>query len=334
MSKLSISIVEALANLSSPVSGAELARRLNVSRTAIWKNIEQLRHDGYPIAGTTRIGYRLISDNILNSSKISQILTTWHIDDPDLLVTLDETESTNAYARNLGAEGEKAGFAVMARSQRGGRGRNGRTFLSEKDKGLYLSVLLRPQWDPSETACLTAYTAVVTAEILEEMLMLDDRKIGIKWVNDLYLDGKKIAGILTEGAWNMEMGHLDYVVVGIGINLYRTSFPPEIASIASDIETLTGKQLSVNTLASRLIPALRSFSPALAKGLLSNYKSRSVLIGRSVNIYPTQKESSAPVSHGVVENIGDDFSLIVRTDEGELRELRSGEVTLHDPSKI
>ena len=134
------------------------------------------------------------------------------------------------------------------------------------------------------------------------------------------------------------------VAIGAVCALYRGLRPflrveagaslPEIASIASDIETLTGKQLSVNTLASRLIPALRSFSPALAKGLLSNYKSRSVLIGRSVNIYPTQKESSAPVSHGVVENIGDDFSLIVRTDEGELRELRSGEVTLHDPSKI
>ena len=200
------------------VSGEEISASLGVTRAAVWKQINALREGGYAIPGDPRNGYRLLSEGErgYEVSLLRAFAGTGR-----RVVFFRETGSTNADLYALADAGATAGTLVVAETQTGGKGRRGRRFSSPAG-GVYFSLLLRPTLPLSEAAGLTGAVAVAVARVLERETGLS---VGIKWVNDLYLNGKKAVGILSEAVADLETGLPRFVVVGVGINL-RGTLPP------------------------------------------------------------------------------------------------------------
>ena len=217
-------------NSGESISGAQAAAALSVSRAAVWKAIEELRREGYRISAVTNRGYCLAEgSDVLSPQGIGAHLR--HRQLIPLLRTYSSLESTNLTAKQLAVAGAPHGTAVAASAQTAGRGRLGRSFFSPKDAGVYLSVILRPQpfdgaapisglRSTEDAMLMTTAASVAAARAIEAV---SGRQVQIKWVNDLYLDGKKICGILTEGVTSFESGTIESIVIGIGINC----FPPE-----------------------------------------------------------------------------------------------------------
>lgn len=214
---------------SAPVSGEALSRTLGVSRAAIWKAMETLRQEGYTISSAPRRGYWLeASPDRLSPGELARPGRRVGRE----LVCLDTVDSTNNEVKRRAVDQIPDGLAVVAGAQTGGRGRRGRSFVSPEGKGLYLSVLLRPEGTLETVSALTAWSAVAVCDAVEQLCGV---RPGIKWPNDVILDGRKLCGILTELELEAETAALRYVVVGIGINLSQEAadFGPEVAPVAS-----------------------------------------------------------------------------------------------------
>jgi BirA family biotin operon repressor/biotin-[acetyl-CoA-carboxylase] ligase len=210
------------------VSGGVLAKELNVTRAAVWKAIRALIEAGHEIEGRTGLGYRLApGSGVLSVPALAGLLDAGH-----RAIVYEELPSTNTEAKRLAAEGAPAGTVIAARTQTAGKGRRGRTFFSPGDTGVYFSVIYRPCVSAAESGHLTMAAAVAVAGAVRD---LTDRPAGIKWVNDVLLDGKKICGILTECNLNGETGFVDSAVVGIGINLTTVDFPDSFAHKAGSL---------------------------------------------------------------------------------------------------
>ena len=197
------------------LSGEEIARRLGVSRNAVWKAIKALQAGGYPIQAVPNRGYCLAaSSDVLSESGIRQYLTP-EAQSLDLRV-YDSVDSTNLVLRKLANEGAAEGTVVIAAEQSGGRGRKGRNFYSPQGTGVYVSLLLKPQIAPDDATLITTTAAVAVCDAVEA---LSGEPATIKWVNDVFMRGKKICGILTEGSFDMESGQFEYAILGTGINV-------------------------------------------------------------------------------------------------------------------
>ncbi len=235
----------------------------------------------------------------------------------------EETDSTNNRAREFAENSDiDAKTAVfIAKSQSAGRGRRGRRFISAGGTGLYMSILIPA---PSITDTLTAYIAVKCAEAIES---LTGAEVGIKWVNDLYLGEKKLAGILTEGIVSADTGKIKYAIIGIGINTFKTNFPIELKSIATDIESETGKKISQNTLAAMIFRSVTEDIYELGtKNLVEKYRSRSILKKEDVlTVHPTGSGEAYTASF---VRIGDNAQLEVMDENGKSISLSSGEVSI------
>ncbi|MBE6777863.1 MAG: biotin--[acetyl-CoA-carboxylase] ligase [Ruminococcaceae bacterium] len=231
------------------------------------------------------------------------------------MTVLPVTGSTNDRCRQLAAQGAPEGTVVVAAAQTAGRGRRGRLFLSPEG-GVYLSMLLRPQpgWDPGQ---ITAMAAVAAARAVESVC---HAKVGIKWVNDLYLGGKKLCGILTEGVPDAH-GHLLYAVVGIGINV--DTVPPEVAAIATSL-TAEGYTVDRAVLTAALLDEWeRLYTTGDTREVLEESRRRSVVLGRTVTVTRGDERFSARAIR-----INDQGHLLVETAAGETVTLFSGEVSL------
>lgn len=214
------------------VSGAQLARELGVTRNSVWKAVNALRREGYHIDATTNRGYALShEDDLLSASGIRRFLPA----DAPLLPTVRKSlDSTNAEALRRAVDGAPEGTVIVAEEQTAGRGRRGRSFFSPAGTGIYLSILVRPALAAERAHLLTCSAAVAVAEAIEACAGVD---ASIKWVNDVYCRGKKVAGILTEGSFDLEGGVLQHAVVGIGVNVRppHAGFPAEIAERAGAV---------------------------------------------------------------------------------------------------
>lgn len=203
-----------------------------------------------------------------------------------------EINSTNTRAKELAAAG-KRNICVTADYQTGGRGRMGRQFFSPEGSGLYFSLLISPTVKGEDGALLTTFAAVAVAEVLEE---LTGGETAIKWVNDVYMNGKKICGILTEGSVDYETGRFAYAVIGIGINLGKTAFPEELASIASDVERETGVSLSRDTVLQTLLAKFDRMEEALETGaFMETYRKKCFVLGREVTVLRGTERFAAKV---------------------------------------
>ena len=303
------------------VSGEELASGLSLSRTAVWKAVEQLRGDGWRIESGPRRGYRLsCSNDVLSSEGIRQYLKSKDLD----LRYLRSVGSTNTVLKNLAAEGLPEGTALVAGEQTQGRGRMGRSFYSPGGSGLYMSLLLRPTLPASEATGITACAAVAVAETLEQ---LSGRPTQIKWVNDIWMEGKKVCGILTEASIDCESGRVHDAVVGIGINVRAPEggFPEDLEQIAGAVFPEQGIPDLRCQVAAGVLDRLWSRYRAMPEeDCFSAYRARSLVLGKDVDLLTP---GQAPIKARVLD-LARDYSLLVRLESGEQRQIRSGEIRI------
>lgn len=302
------------------LSGSDLARRLGVSRSAIWKAIEALRADGYCIEAATNRGYRLCgAPDALNIPEIAR----WRHDGEigREIEIHDEIVSTNTRAKELAMHGAPHGMAVLARRQLSGRGRFGRSFYSPKGSGLYISFILRPQMNADRAVMITSMAAVAVARAIERVA---DVRASIKWVNDVYIGNKKVCGILCEAGLDFESGQMQYVVAGIGVNVGRMDFPAELAPIATSISNECNAEIPRSRFCGELINEMNALYPQLESGaFMQENRSRSNVIGRE--IFVLRGNDHYPATAVDIDDCG---SLVVRTADGRQDVLHSGEISV------
>lgn len=303
-------------------SGEEIARTLQVSRAAVWKAVNALREDGYTIDAATNKGYRLSPDSdILSPQGIRRFLNPEY-QDLDLTV-LPTAPSTNALVREKANQGCPEGCVIVACEQTAGRGRYGRQFFSPADTGVYLSLLLRPTaYSPQQATCLTAAAAAAMCQAMEAVT---GQQPGIKWVNDIFLRGKKVCGILTEAAVGLETGALDYMVLGAGVNLYPPAegFPEEIQSIAGSVLERSCPEAKNRLVGEFLNRFWYFYTHPECRAYLEDYRARSLAIGQNVTVLSAGRAVSA-YAYG----IDDDFRLLVRYENGDTEALSYGEIRI------
>lgn len=305
------------------ISGEEMAKRLSVSRSAVWKGIGRLRERGVSIAAQTNRGYRLLGGAPFSAERFYALASDLTLS--YRLSAFDVLDSTNTYVKALAEKGEPGGLCVVAGRQTGGRGRCGKAFYSPAG-GLYLSVLLREKIEMSASRRLTSSTAVAVSRAVDRLLERggSGERCRIKWVNDIFLSGRKICGILCEAGMNFEAGELEYAVIGIGVNCGDAAFPDELSGIAGSILSCTGVCVEREALAAEILRELRGVADAARGGSwMAEYREKSLLIGRRIHVLGADGGYDA-----TAESILDDGSLLVTEENGQQRILSSGEVSV------
>lgn len=304
------------------VSGEEIARELAVSRTAVWKAVNALRNTGYEIDAAQNRGYCLDAHtDILSIQGIRQLLGS---DGSKFnLELIPCTASTNALLRDRASAGAPEGSVILASQQTQGRGRLGREFYSPPDTGIYLSLLLRPRgMEPSKAVKLTTMAAVAACDAIEKV---SGKEASIKWVNDIYLNEKKVCGILTEASYSLESGSLDYVILGIGFNVYPPAggFPSELAGIADSILKIQTDQGKNRLAASFLRRFLEIYRGTAERDYAAVYRAKSMVIGQPIRVI-----SPAGTRNAYALDVDRDCRLIVRWEDGTVESLSSAEVSI------
>ncbi len=304
------------------LSGESLAASLGVSRNAIWKGVKGLRALGYDIEAVTGRGYALGREaDVLTAESVARRLMTPF---PVRVEVRREVSSTNDVLKAEAERGAPEGTVLIAEEQTAGKGRLGRRFLSPPGTGLYLSILLRPQFSAEQSLFITTAAAVAVAQAIEEVA---DVEAKIKWVNDVYIGGKKVCGILTEASVDFESGGLHWAVLGIGINIAgpEGGFPAELRETAGAL--FPGKcPASVRSrLAAAVIRRFFEWYERLEDApFLEEYRRRSFLDGKWVAFTLGSEQFS-----GVVQGIDEKARLVVRLDTGETQAFSAGEVSMH-----
>lgn len=231
-------LLTALKEADDYISGQELCEKFGVSRTAIWKAVNQLKAAGYEIEAVQNKGYKIIStpDRLSESELKSIRKTEWAGQEIFYFETVD---STNAKAKQLAEEGHSTGTLVIAEQQEAGRGRRGRSWTSPEGSGIFMTLMLKPEINPNNASMLTLVTALAVSKAITNRT---GRPAGIKWPNDIVMNGKKICGILTE--MSAQFDYVNHIVIGIGINVHNESFPEEISQIATSLYLETGEHLN------------------------------------------------------------------------------------------
>ncbi len=308
-------------NRGSTVNGSKLAEELMVTRSSIWKAVKALQKDGYAIEAVTNKGYSLLSNNdILSAEGIAPFLRG---EASDFILDVRQcVTSTNIVAKELAAKGAKEGTVVAANEQTEGKGRLGRTFYSPASTGIYFSVILRPKLNMEDALLITTAAAVAVAKAIETIAKV---KASIKWVNDIYVEGKKVCGILTEASINFESGGLEYAVVGIGINIETNHFPDGLNQTAGSVFKEKPFDLPVKSmlLAEVLNNLAVSMNNLTDKYYLEEYRSRSFLIGENILVLKGQRSIPAKAIE-----IDEKAHLVVEYEDGTKEALNSGEVSI------
>lgn len=211
------------------ISGQELCNRFGVSRTAVWKAINQLKEAGYEIEAQQNKGYRLMAaPDLMTEAEIKSLLhTDWVAKE---VLYFDTIDSTNTKAQELAEKGYPSGTLVVADKQESGKGRRGRSWVSPSGTGIFMTLMIKPDINPNNASMLTLVAALAVAKAITSVT---DEEAMIKWPNDIVVNGKKVCGILTE--MNAQFDYINHIVVGIGINVHNESFPEEISQMASSL---------------------------------------------------------------------------------------------------
>jgi BirA family biotin operon repressor/biotin-[acetyl-CoA-carboxylase] ligase len=306
------------------VSGTELSQQLGISRAAIWAHIEDLRGLGYDIEASPHQGYRLLSSpDLLHAEDLAARLGQTAIIGRDIRV-FHETTSTNDVIEKLARDGVKEGAVVFAESQTKGRGRLGRKWMSPTKKGLWFSILLRPELRPVAATQLTIAAATALRRAIAVQTGLHPE---IKWPNDILLNGRKVAGILTE--LNAELDRIKYVILGIGVdvNLQASDFPAELRRLATSLRAESGRLIPRAELAIAILRELDQEYARLLGGtfatIADEWEAHCTTLGHEVVIRAGEREI-----RGNAEALGEDGALLIRTEHGHLEPIIGGDVTV------
>ena len=306
------------------ISGEHLAGILGISRNAVWKSIKELQKDGYNIFAVTNKGYCLSDENdIVSIPGIKPFLSLQSQPYADKIHIFKSLESTNKTAKEMAVAGAEHGTVIISDSQTMGRGRYSRNFFSPFG-GLYMSIILRPEVlhfvNPTS---VTVFAAVSVCQAIES---ISKKSPKIKWVNDIFIDGKKVCGILTEAVTDFESGGLDWIVLGIGINVYiRTEeFPVDLQSLATSIfpdEKMPGVR---NKLSAEIINRILGFETLPRETeIFEKYKKRLLILGKEITVIQNNTEYRATAI-----DVNSKGNLIVKNENGEVITLSSGEIRI------
>ncbi len=307
----------------SHVSGEDLAKQLQISRSAVWKAINELKKEGYQITAVPNRGYCLdpSSDRLSPEgveSYLTEVVWAGNIHVYQLL------ESTNVTARQLALDGAPHGTVVLAEEQSAGRGRMGRRFASPKHTGIYMSVLLRPHWSAEDSLLITTAASVAVCRAVEQTT---GKSAQIKWVNDVYLEGRKVCGILTEAVTDLESGGIESIILGIGVNFSTAlaDFPEELQHKAGSLFEKPPEHLDRNRFAAILIQEVMALCDTLtSRSFLNEYRERSLVLGKTVQVLPFGKQAYPAKAVDIDEQGG----LVLALADGSKQVLRSGEVSI------
>lgn len=304
------------------VSGQQLCDYFKVSRTSVWKVIEQLKKEGYEIEAVRNRGYRLVSSpDVISEAEIKSLLKTkWA---GCKVMYYDETDSTNNRAKDSGEKKGSHGTLFIADKQNAGKGRRGRAWESPAGKSIYMTVLLRPEITPDKAPMLTL---VMGLSVAEGIRRVSGVKAEIKWPNDIVINKKKVCGILTEMATEIECVH--YVVIGVGINVNQQHFPDEIKEMATSLYNETGNTYKRSELIAAVLEQFeKNYEAFLKAGDLSDvkevYDSMLVNCGQEVKVLEPGNEYRA-----VAEGINKTGELIVTLPDGQKKNVFAGEVSV------
>ncbi len=306
------------------ISGEEIASRLGVSRTAVWKHIQELREAGYHIASHSRSGYSLreAPDRLL-PGEIQHGLNVRCIGRE--IIFRDVVDSTNTLAKQVAADGAPEGIVIVAEQQNGGKGRLDRHFFSPAGKGIWFSVILRPPFLPQEAPKCTLLAAVAVAMGMERFGL----KAGIKWPNDILYENKKLVGILTE--MSAEMDGINYVVIGTGINvnIMAEDFPEELRATATSLSIMNGgKPLPRVKFFQAVLEAMDELYDAVKREgfapVMAAWRRYSITLGQEVRVIGVR---DGDVFTGRAADIDEDGALLVDTPSGRRRVL-AGDVSI------
>lgn len=303
-------------------SGEEIAKQLGISRAAVWKNIKALQKEGYAIDAVTNKGYCLSENtDILSPQGIAKYLTK---DSKNCEIEVFQcVASTNTIIKEEAQKGKKEGYVAIANEQTAGRGRRGRVFVSPQGTGVYMSILLRPSEMKAEQAVkITTIAAVAVCEAIEKV---SGKTAQIKWVNDIFMQGKKVCGILTEASIDMESGWLDYAVLGIGLDVYRPT-----QGYPKDLEPIIGAILDAplsdakNKLAGEVLNSFMKYYLQIETSeYAEEYRNRSLVIGKKVNVLSGNTSRKATVL-----DVDDECRILVRYEDHTEELLSSGEISI------
>ena len=304
------------------ISGQQIASELNITRTAVWKAVKILQKEGYKIEAVTNRGYCLDKDADVLSvrgirSRLSEDCAGLR---PEVFVSVG---STNTLCNEKAKSGEAEGYVAVAGAQTAGRGRRGRSFYSPAGTGIYMSLLLRPHGLTGDRVLgLTTMAAVAVSESIEA---LSDKKAEIKWVNDIFVDGKKVCGILSEAMYEVPSGALQCVIVGIGINAYapEAGFPPEISESAGCVFDKPEVDLKNSLVAEVLNRFMKYYDDPKSDAVYDEYRTRSMVIDKDIKVL---KKDATLKAH--VLDIDRNCGLVVRYPDGTEEVLNSGEISI------
>lgn len=305
-------------------TATELSRRLGLIGPVVAGRIRVLRELGYEIEASPHLGYRLVdSPDVLHSDDLVARLGEVRVIGRDIRV-FNETTSTNDVVEKLARDGVKEGAVVFAESQTKGRGRLGRKWVSPPRKGLWFSVLLRPALRPQEATQITVAAATALVRGIQRVTGV---VADIKWPNDLLVDGRKVAGILTE--MNAEVDRVHYIILGVGIDVNQTAsdFPADVRKLATSLKLESGQAVSRAELAAAVLEELdRDYGRICRRGfpaVADEWEARCTTIGKNVTILIGDRRV-----RGRAESLDDDGSLLVRTEHGRLERILGGDVTV------
>ena len=309
-------------NTDTYLSGEDVAKKLNCSRAAVWKAVKSLENEGYHITGISNKGYMLKEESdIINLDSIYGYLNDEY---KDINIKHFKTiDSTNLELKRMASLGfVEEGTVVIAEEQTKGRGRRGRSFYSPSSTGIYLSMLLRPALPIEESIKITTAAAVATSRAIESVADVDAL---IKWVNDIYVDNRKVCGSLTEATFSLEDNKLDYIVLGIGVNLYSPEgdFPDEIKETAGSVMS-EAKWASKNKLIALIVSYFLDYYKELEKGTyVDEYRNRLIWRNEQINIISGQNTEKATLI-----DVDNNCHLMVRYEDGTEETISSGEISI------
>ncbi|HAM81161.1 biotin--[acetyl-CoA-carboxylase] ligase [Ornithinibacillus bavariensis] len=303
------------------ISGQEISDKLKISRSAIWKHMKELEKDGYEIEAKRNKGYRILG----SPNKVSENTIQWGLETNWLgkkVIHKASTPSTQIVAHQLAQEGAGHGTVVIADEQTAGKGRLSRDWYSAKNKGIWMSIILRPNILPYLAPQLTLLTATVLADVFQKKLQLAPK---IKWPNDIILNDKKVSGILTE--MQAEQDKINYVIIGFGINVNheQKELPNTIINRATSLKIETGQAWEIIDLIQRILATFEEkYEEYMSKGfpiVKQNWEQNGYRIGEKTKI-----KSFQSVDEAVIMGIADDGALLAKYQDGEVKKIYSAEI--------
>jgi BirA family biotin operon repressor/biotin-[acetyl-CoA-carboxylase] ligase len=307
-----------------PVSGQKLARLLGISRVAVWGQLQKLEKQGFGFEAVRSRGYRLVRTPAVLSRSLILAYLGRHARAPHL-VCLDSVDSTNTEAERCLAAGEPVPLAILAREQTQGRGRFGRTWHSGANGNLYATFVFRPQIEPARLQDFTLWMGLNICELIENFCKI---RPGLKWPNDLHLDGRKAGGMLTEA--RVDADQVRDLVFGLGLNVNSRAadLPAELRRVAISLAEATGAAIDLNRFAAALIGRL---SAAYADFIGGGYRNRCADLWNRYDILrgrPVTLVQGGRTIRGTATGVDDEGSLLIQADSGRTERFRAGEITL------